>query len=364
MQDVASYFSESYAQARSRFVSACEEAGIEYKSSIHPLRGPAGEELVTDSAFIGAKDAKQLLVIISGVHGPELMTGSGCQVGFITESLFSDLPADTAVLMVHAANPWGAAHLRRNNEDNVDLCRNFIDFDHVPAHNDDYDNVKEWLPYAFSEGEQGDVARKAIENYKKEHGEGAFGRGFMAGQYHDAVGISYGGSQAVWSHQILQRTVESHGSNAENICVLDIHSGLGPYAYCTTVCLQVAEGLTRAKQAYGEWVLAPNDPAVVGDGKAPDVSGHTTELFERLYPNSNVTLVVMEFGVKSYEHTAEILMREHRLTQETSDDDADLQRARDDLLRAFYPKDKYWRRAVWNHSLQAVEQSLDLLAKN
>lgn len=364
MTDAASYFSESYLEARKRFVSACAKAGLKVTTDVHDLTGPNGEELATDSTHIGPKDAENLLVIISGVHGPELMTGSGCQVGFITESLFKNLLANTAVLMVHAANPWGAAHLRRNNEDNVDLCRNFIDFDHQPAHNHDYDNVKEWLPYAFSSGEQGDSARAAIEDYKKKQGEDAFGRGFMAGQYHDATGISYGGSQAVWSHQVLEESVKAHGANAKKICVLDIHSGLGPYAYCTTVCLQVGGALARAKQTYGEWVLAPNDPDVVGDGKAPDVSGHTTELFERLYSDSEVILVVMEFGVKSYEHTAEILMREHRLTQDASEGGSELQQSRQDLLRAFYPQDKYWRRAVWNHSLQALEQSLDLLSDN
>ena len=43
--------------------------------------------------------------------GQELMTGSGCQVGFLKESLFTDLPKDTGVLIVHAANPWGAVLL-------------------------------------------------------------------------------------------------------------------------------------------------------------------------------------------------------------------------------------------------------------
>jgi hypothetical protein len=362
MNDAASYFSESYAEARKLFLAACVEAKCSVMTNILDIKGPNSEELAIDSTYIGTKNARYLLVLISGIHGPELMTGSGCQVGFLKESLFTDLPKDTGVLIVHAANPWGAAYCRRNNEDNVDLCRNFIDFENPPEHNHDYDNVKEWLPYAFTSGEQGDFARQAIGSYKENHGEGAFGRGFMAGQYHDSDGISFGGTQPVWSHQILEQTVKACGQYAKKICVLDIHSGLGPYAYCTTVCLQVGEGLARAKQSYGEWLLAPNDPEVVGDDQAPDVTGHTTELFERLYPNGKVTLVVLEFGVKSYEHTAEILMREHRLTRQVGEDDQELQQSRQDLSLAFYPQDKYWRRAVWNHSLQAIEQSLNLLA--
>ena len=36
---------------------------------------------------------------------------------------------DTALVLVHANNPHGFAHQRRVNEDNIDLNRNFIDFD-------------------------------------------------------------------------------------------------------------------------------------------------------------------------------------------------------------------------------------------
>lgn len=363
MHQALDYFSESFAQARQKFLHACHEKGHEVKTIVHPTAGPDNEELAIDSIYVGERSASRLLVIISGVHGPELMTGSGCQVGFISESLFDNLDQNTAVLFVHAANPWGAAYLRRNNEDNVDLCRNFVDFDNPPEHNQDYDNIKAWLPYAFAPGSEGDAARQAIEDYKKEHGEDAFGRGFMAGQYHDSSGVSFGGEGAVWSHKVLKQLALEYGEQAKKICVLDIHSGLGPYGYCTTVCLQVGAALQRAKKAYGPWVLAPNDPEVVSDGKAPDVSGHTTELFERHFPDAEVTLVVMEYGVKSYEVTAEILMREHRLTHDHSQPERELQQSRQDLLAAFYPQDPYWRREVWNHSLLTIEQSLQLLAE-
>ena len=35
--------------------------------------------------------------------------------------------------MLHALNPYGFSHLRRVNEDNADLNRNFVDFSRAAA---------------------------------------------------------------------------------------------------------------------------------------------------------------------------------------------------------------------------------------
>ncbi|MFX7984992.1 DUF2817 domain-containing protein, partial [Acinetobacter baumannii] len=54
----------------------------------------------------------------------------GCQIGLLHDAeLFARLAASRlALLLVHAVNPYGFAHLRRVNEDNVDLNRNSVDF--------------------------------------------------------------------------------------------------------------------------------------------------------------------------------------------------------------------------------------------
>lgn len=359
--DPASYFAENYEEARSKFLAACKTADREVSTYDHPLKGPNGEDLAIDTCYFGPMDAERLLVITSGVHGPELMTGSGPQVGMLIEGYFKDIADDLGILLIHGANPWGSAHIRRNNEDNADLCRNFIDHNNPPAHNTNYDEVKDWLPHAFSPGDKGDTARKAMEAYKAEKGDAAFGKGFMAGQYHDPNGMSFGGSGPVWSNEILEKILRKYGAKAKRIATLDFHSGLGPYAYGTMVCLQVGDALKRAKKAYGPWILAPRDPEQAQSSEAPDVNGHTTALHERVFENRDITSVVLEFGVDSYQNTAEIMMREHRLFHDKNTSEQEMQNTRNELLRAFYPTDKYWRRAVWNHSLQVLDQSLNLL---
>ena len=53
-----------------------------------------------------------------------------------------DRPADVRVVMIHALNPYGMAWVRRVNEDNVDLNRNFIDWSE-PSSGEctDYDTI-------------------------------------------------------------------------------------------------------------------------------------------------------------------------------------------------------------------------------
>ncbi|MBV8126085.1 MAG: DUF2817 domain-containing protein [Planctomycetaceae bacterium] len=122
-------FSSDYATARSKFVETAAFAKAEMASFRHELLGPRGEELVTDVAWLGPRSAKHVLVTISGVYGVEGFVGSAVQIEWLRRSEQQRLQSDSAVLLIHAMNPYGFAWLRRTNEDNIDLNRNWMDFD-------------------------------------------------------------------------------------------------------------------------------------------------------------------------------------------------------------------------------------------
>ncbi|MCP4200482.1 MAG: DUF2817 domain-containing protein, partial [bacterium] len=63
----------------------------------------------------------------------------GIQTGLLRNGLTSWLKADQRVVIVHALNPYGFAHLRRADEDNVDLNRNFVDHSKPYSENSNYD---------------------------------------------------------------------------------------------------------------------------------------------------------------------------------------------------------------------------------
>jgi hypothetical protein len=59
-------------------------------------------------------------------QGGEGLGGAGIQTGSFRSGVARELPPDTALLAVHAINPYGFAWMRRVTEGNVDLNRNVV----------------------------------------------------------------------------------------------------------------------------------------------------------------------------------------------------------------------------------------------
>src|SRR5205085_1802617 len=81
---------------------------------------------------VGGAAASKGLVLVSGTHGVEGFLGSACQTGWLRGDAFR-VPNDTAVILVHALNPYGFAWCRRVTHENVDLNRNFLDYEALDA---------------------------------------------------------------------------------------------------------------------------------------------------------------------------------------------------------------------------------------
>ena len=192
----SAYFASDYQSAREKFVSAGALAEAKLEHIKHPYPGPSGGPLYTDVALLGNPQARQFLVLISGIHGVEGFAGSALQVGLLEENIQNQLPSDTAILMIHAINPYGMAFLRRFNEDNVDLNRNFRDHAEPPPLNRSYhqlaeaiapdsmspiSEVKAWGRLAWFKMTAGKVeAKAAISGGQYTHPEGLFYGGTFA----------------------------------------------------------------------------------------------------------------------------------------------------------------------------------------
>jgi polar amino acid transport system ATP-binding protein len=196
MRDVSQQrsYSVGFAELRQRFRNAAERASAELIEYLHPLHGPAGEVLATDVALLGQRDAPKLLVLISGTHGVEGQFGSACQTAWLEENTPWQLPKDTALLFIHLINPWGTAWSRRVNEDNVDLNRNFIDWQSAPPKNENYASLHQALVCHEWEGPDRNTADEALAAVKKKlGGHAGLARIVEAGQYEFPDGLFYGG---------------------------------------------------------------------------------------------------------------------------------------------------------------------------
>ena len=75
----------SFDTQRTQFLDAARAAGAVLTTYAHPLKGPNGEALATDVAWLGKPDASRVLMTLSGTHGVEGYYGSTCQAAWLRE---------------------------------------------------------------------------------------------------------------------------------------------------------------------------------------------------------------------------------------------------------------------------------------
>ncbi|MFP5407313.1 MAG: DUF2817 domain-containing protein, partial [Gammaproteobacteria bacterium] len=172
---VAACFSTNYATARARFLLAATEAGARVDVLTNTVAvAPNDSTLTTDVAVLGPTSGERALLVFSGTHGPEGFVGSAAQIALLRELASRAEALSVRLVLVHAINPWGFAHISRTTENNVDLNRNFVDWTQPLPENPHYGElhdlfcVPEWNPRAL---EQARVEREA---WKERHGHSVY----------------------------------------------------------------------------------------------------------------------------------------------------------------------------------------------
>ncbi|MEM7288529.1 MAG: DUF2817 domain-containing protein, partial [Actinomycetota bacterium] len=194
--------------------------------------GPAGEGLWLTVARFGPVDARRTALIMSGVHGVEGPSGSAQQTAMLSSGF--SLPADASVVVVHAVNPWGMAWLRRQNERNVDLNRNWAAHP-VADVNDAYAEVHDLLCPGGTDLPDGDAFVRRLAGLAERRGLDWVRRAISGGQYSHPDGLYYGGREPEESTQVLQDIVDRHVGRPDELSILDLHTGHGPYGAATVL---------------------------------------------------------------------------------------------------------------------------------
>jgi hypothetical protein len=362
-EPVAAWQSDSYDEARQNFLAVCAAAGATVVSYLHPLTNTDGDGIYTDVARFGPDNASKLLVMISGVHGVEGFSGSATQVGWIAQRRYEYLPDDTAVLMVHLINPWGVAHLRRYNEDNVDLCRNFVDFSQPLPGNPAYADIHAELVLGDTLGANGEKVAPYLGKMVGERGLEYVVDLFMAGQYQYPQGFSFGGNEPTWSNKTLREILTTHASGITRVCVIEFHTGLGPWGYGQVITMHHDEELQRVRDWFGPWVFNPSADRAPGEEGYRVVPGHTIECYRSCFPEAQLSAVTMEFGTYPPNETLALLIQEHLQIHSPEDVSNEQSRAtKEKLLEYHHPQSWEWRCAFWSRSLQIIRQAFKGLA--
>jgi hypothetical protein len=210
------YFSDNYQEAREKFLEAAREIDADIYSFQNPHTGPKGEALYMDVAIIGSKNATDYLVLGSGTHGVEGFAGSGIQTGLLRQGIHNELGSHIGLIMIHAINPYGFAHLRRSNEDNIDLNRNFINHTKPYPENEGYEKLADViLPKSLSTW--ADIKlRISLFWYRLSHGRDAMKRAVSGDQFSHPTGLFFGGHHEAWSNKTLTELLRVFYPNTDD----------------------------------------------------------------------------------------------------------------------------------------------------
>lgn len=239
------FFSDDYFAARALFLRSAEKAGAELLSL--PVFGP----LVTDVAILrGIGKPEKFLIHLSGIHGVEGYAGSAIQslsLYYISRHRKTDIENSgknfPTIVFVHAVNPYGFANDRRVNEDNIDINRNFLTEDEFAAAQARHPNYAGYVDldnlinpteqissvYFLNDIYNALQTAYAVSRYGLMH----IKRALVSGNYHKENGVGFGGKSQSQSVKNLIKLVQGEWmglaeAEAEEVILIDVHTGLGP----------------------------------------------------------------------------------------------------------------------------------------
>ena len=350
------YFFNTYEDVRNHLADRVEElldSKIEVEYTSYAIDSSDG--LYIDNIYLPAsEESKNLIVLTTGVHGIEGYIGSVMLDVFFEEIYPTLNTKDTGVLIVANVNPYGMKYMRRYNENNVDLNRNFIeDWDNFDlSSNTEYPKVDKFLQ---PEGKMGNafwheagfylsLAKEAIFT-----GADTISDALLTGQYEYPEGVYYGGNGDEKSTAYLKSVFnDCLESDYENIIHVDIHSGYGP-RYNMVIFNSVQDPSTEAESVaeigYNYIIAQDSEEFYV-------TYGDTTDYFYRLAKSKNsdknLYSTCFEFGtigdgffdsILSLKYTVDE-NRQHRFP---TNNKITSEVVRQNYLELFYPTETEWR---------------------
>lgn len=281
----------------------------------------------------------------SGLHGVEAYAGSAAQL-----ALLDAPPAcgpDDAAILVHVLNPYGMAWLRRTNESNVDLNRNFL------LAGESWSGAPEL--YAALDPLLNPASAPARDLFSLRAPAVALRYGFQRvkqavaeGQYEFPRGLFFGGRELQAGPRLYIEWLAQHLAGIDYLFALDLHTGLGRRG-TDTVAPEAHVNVTPSATlgtALGRRLIDVSGPSV-----AYTVRGSMGAALPRVLPHARIDFVLQEIGTRPPLAVLHALREENRW--HFYGDGSIVHPAKRRLLEALCPSSIGWRR-------QAVAHALDL----
>ncbi len=353
-------FSETYAEARARFLAAAATRGLAVTSYEHPLKGIEGETLAMDVARDGPADAEAMLIVSSACHGIEGYCGSGVQLQLLGDDAFhrAGAEAGVAVLYIHGLNPHGFSWGRRTTNENVDLNRNFQDFSKPLPVNAGYAALAgrivpdTWPPTAENEA--------ALAAYAATHGPKAVQTAMSAGQYAHPDGIFFGGTEPTWSHRTVRDVLRTDARACRRLGWIDLHTGLGPSGHGERIWAGADDdaAVARARRWWGRDITSIFD----GSSTSARLTGMMWLAAYEEAPQAEYTGIAMEYGTLPVPDVMAALRADQWAENHPEISPAARAAIRRQVRDAFYTDTPQWKAQILTQGREAAFQGVHGLA--
>jgi hypothetical protein len=344
------HFSSSYDEARSRFRQLLQKAGGRLHVLDLTARGPSGENLTIDIGWFGAESPEKVLVHSSGIHGVEGFAGSAIQLHLLDH--LPQIPGDAALIVTHILNPFGMAWLRRVNENNVDLNRNFLADGKYKGAPPLYGAIDSFLN-PKSPSARDFVLLKAAALLAR-HGAATLLQTVGGGQYEFPQGLFFGGKKLEEGLKKYHRFLQERLATTKRVLGIDVHTGLGQFS--RDMLIVEPEHVDGLRRVFDERVISSQPKRL----PAYRIRGGHHELLSDAAPHSSVRFLMQEFGTYNPLKVFHALREEnrwHHFGEGTID-----HFTKGALKRVFCPDSEKWRSAVLLRGREVFERALTAVA--
>lgn len=232
--DPIDYFPLSYLDSRARFLRELEKWSSVAEVGQWKIPSQVDSDLTVDHAYWPALESPELLLVLtSGIHGPETYAGAAIQQMFLNEVLPRLQRQRLGVFVVHAMNPFGFKYHHRTTESGVNLNRNFSvsgalfktsNPESSRLHERFYDRqpVTSERCALFA-----DLKMRAGVPYFSEVSLDQFVKAISPGQFARALDLEFGGQHLEPQSLHLIEKLKLIMPAYRDVVALDLHTGLG-----------------------------------------------------------------------------------------------------------------------------------------
>jgi len=321
---------------------------------------PYGNDLLVDVAWVGDFNAKKVYMSTSGIHGVEGFAGSAIQLTLLNN--FNEIPKNTAFIFVHVLNPWGMSWIRRENESNVDLNRNFLTSDEAYKGSHPHYAKLDSIINIKKVSKKINLFNIRMLIHGLLHGQTKTKQAYAEGQYDFPKGLHFGGYKLEKGPSQFIDWLKIKLVNVKRCVWIDLHTGLGESgedALLVDLSPDDTKYIELRNQKFGHRI-ASLDPKA---GVAYKIRGGMQKGIELRFPNINWTSITQEFGTISSVEVIKSLRAENGWTHYNNVEGQDILNhwSKKAVLDAFRPQDKKWEKKIIHRGNKLFEQTLQYL---